>query len=242
MIKLLTHIPENLGLSSKYLRKSDIEYDRIFETVIQSLKNTERISFLYLWGVSFKKDSIDIYEQKSMSYLNFLVSKIGLTFSSPINLHIIYTDLHGIANQINIEHIEKYYQDIYKLAKLFNFSLSRLSSYFSEKEIENLYITENENSELFEKKKEILIKYASNSGIKDTAETRAYKYFITRIKEKPILSSQFKDTILLAGERLNLDFLLLDLPRLYIYDSDFKKNHKPWNLIENKEEALCVEL
>jgi len=227
-------LPQNLGLSrGKYLRYPVSKIEEIANTANISFLETGAVRFLYFWGVG-GKISPDCFDMDCLNMLHAICTQLAKAFQRPVKLTLIMSDLHGKANLFPEKDIFAYLTEIKVLAKSCQFDTVLLSTFFSEDEILSIYDSpDGEELRIYNLHYRQLEVGAAKTGSTETIPQRSLRYLLIRLRERQRIQGLLPNHILLNGDRKENEFLQMEMPMIYIYNTGFKKSHKAWFLSEH---------
>lgn len=230
---IIQDLPQNLGLSrGKHLHYPVNNLKQLVDTASASLVTTGVVNTLYFWGAGAKTIP-DKYDAACLEMLGAIRKRMVAAFRQEVKNTLLMSDLHGLANQFPAENILSYYDKLRTRAKSYGFDVVLLSELFTKKEQASLQAPPTTlECTIFNENYERLVVGAAKTGTPHTMDERALRYLLVRLREKQKIEQIFPNHILLNGDRKGNEFLLPDLPMIYIYNTGFRKSHKAWFLTD----------
>jgi hypothetical protein len=222
--------PARLGLNTLYLRQPITDFDKIMALVEKAKNAQQPLRLCYFWGVAHRTAANE-HDLKGLDFLNEIVQRIAAVTQTEMALCLLLTDLHGLANLLDKNGINTYYEGIDAAAVARGFTTVHLSALFDADAMNDLYALATPTEQaIYTENYTILERGALKTGDISTAPLRILQYLTLRLRERTTVKAHFADTVLLCGDRPENYFLFPDMPTIPIYNTGYKRGHKAWLL------------
>lgn len=211
----------------QYKREQPSSLEMVAEVIKNNIAQKNPIKFVMYWGKGKKETSND-KEEKALTYLYKMLSKVESIYPVGFNLVIVFTDTHARLNGYTEKEIKRYYDSVKKLSSKYNFNFLYLSELVEYKE--EVLLEKVEDIKIHPKLMDSLINSSKKHFKKEKDFVLGAKlYYLQNQIEKKVIDETFSDSIFLTYNSNELDGILPEqIPIFYMYSLKKGTSIKPW--------------
>jgi acyl-CoA synthetase (AMP-forming)/AMP-acid ligase II len=220
--------------SWKYKRAQPSSLEQMRRNVTRSLMRGEPIRFLSYWGCG-KRGAISDVDRAALRRLNEFIDGMRRVPQAPPMLTLIFTDTHAANNRIPRDRADSYFADIQSVAIDLGMDTVRLSELWAQGGLTPRVIAEEAEDTTFEAPWQALPlrarlieqarRHVEQGG---DPEAAAKRYYLGCSQESVLIAERYATFMFLTYNHPDFDFLLPDLPKIYLSSFKAGTSAKPW--------------